>query len=240
MNIPSFKSLTKQQKSESDVQKETIAYLCEHGSEIEKSMLKEVIAQEEDRKIRDYYYKLNHGKSVKTVEVLDNIHSSIKKIQTNAFDKEQTPLHQDVSFSNFANLKRLGFSLGALVFFFSFGYKPIQETISSNSQMVKNTLSMVGSEKETVVIKREIHRSKGRKILALDIVVAEENFDLKTQFSKILQKEKSHYWAIRVRFFSRGDLNKSHHHLFASQEASKLMEDFENMYTSNDWVIVWE
>lgn len=239
MNISVLSKLSKQ-KTHCDVRKETIAYLCEFGSSAEKSMLKELIDQEEDTKLKKYYYSLAQSNQGKTVDVLDNIHSSIQKITTNNFGHVKSNAPENMSFSNFANLKRLGLSLGALIIFFSVGYKPIQDSMSLNTVSNKSVLNMVASENDGSVIKRQVHDSKGRKILALDMVVSSKSFNVKTIFSKILKDEKIHYWGIRVRFFEQGNLQKSHHHLFASQEASPLMEDFANMYTSDEWIVVWD
>ncbi|PCJ20741.1 MAG: hypothetical protein COB02_00090 [Candidatus Cloacimonadota bacterium] len=239
MSLPSFKSLIKQKKTKTDICKESIAYLCKFGSDTEKAMLKELISQEEDKKIKEYYYSLLKKKE-KTIDVLDKIQNSIEKSTKNTFAHGGFQTSKSSNFFGLSHLKRLGFSLGALVVIFSFGYRPVQKSLSFKNSELKTTLNIISSKSSSSIIKRQVHDSKGRKILALDIVVSEKYFDLKSQFFKILIKEKNNYWGIRVRFFSQKNLKKPHHHLFASLESSKLMEDFSNMYTSEEWIIVWD
>ncbi|MCO4781794.1 MAG: hypothetical protein KC646_05670 [Candidatus Cloacimonetes bacterium] len=239
MNIPSLSSLSKA-KTHCDVRKETIAYLCEFGSDVEKSMLKELIDQEQDQKLQNYYKSLTQVDEETTVEVLDSIHSSVKKITTSNFGHVKSKVPQNLSFSSLANLKRLFASCVVLLVFFSFGYKPIQDSMSLNSGTSKNMLNILSTDAKELVIKRQVHHSQGRKILALDMVVPSKDFDVKSVFSTILKKEKAHFWGIRVRFFNQGNLKSAHHHLFASQEVSPLMEDFANMYTSQEWIVVWD
>jgi hypothetical protein len=239
MNIPSFSSLSKA-KTHCDVRKETIAYLCEFGSDMEKSMLKELIDQEDDEKLQKYFHSLTRVDEEKKVNILDDIHSSINKISTREYGHVKSKPSENVSYSSLANLKRLFASCAVLLVFFSFGYKPIQDSVSLKSVSEKNMLNLVSSDVDKVIIKRQVHHSKGRKILALDMVVSPNDFDVKSIFASILRDEKPHFWGIRIRFFQQGNLKKAHHHLFASQEVSPLMEEFANMYTSQEWVVVWD